>query len=127
MTGNTAQFGAANGIGYRFSAGASSQFTITGNTVTDNAGGATGMLFDSLTGPSTLTISNNTLDLSQQGGATTQGVIFTSITDPIISGTTYYVTLQGTQNNVVQNATVPFSVPAGTTTGSILINNTPEP
>jgi hypothetical protein len=40
---------------------------------------------------------------------------------------TYNVGLAGTQNNVIQGATTAFSVPAGTTTGGIVVNGTVVP
>ena len=106
---------------------ASSNVNVTGNSIIDTTDGATGILFDSITAPSTATISGNTMQLSQNGGLLTQGIVFTSVTDQINSGVTTMVNLAGTQNNVIQGAQTTFFVPTGTTTGQILINGTLMP
>ena len=100
---------------------------MTGNSIIDTTDGATGILFDSITAPSTATISGNTIQLVQNGGLLTQGIVFTSVTDQINSGVTTMVNLAGTQNNVIQGAETPFFVPTGTTTGEILINGSLMP
>jgi len=123
VTNNTVQFGATGGIGFRFSLAPSASLNLASNSVTDTAGGATGVLFDSVSGSSALTINDNTVTLSNHGN----GIIFSSVTDPVIFGTTYSVGLIGTQNNVIQGADTPFSVPASTTTGGILVNGTVVP
>ncbi len=123
VTGNTVQFGATGGTGFRFSLAPSATLNLASNSVTDTAGGATGVLFDSVSGSSSLTINDNTVTLSHHG----DGIIFSSVTDPVIFGTTYSVGLIGTQNNVIQGADTPFSVPASTTTGGILVNGTVVP
>jgi hypothetical protein len=123
VTGNTVQFGATGGTGFRFSLGPSSTLDLASNSVVDSAGGATGMLFDSVTGPASVTIDANAVSLAHHGN----GIIFSSVTDPTISNMTYTLNLAGSQNNVIQGADTPFSVPAGTTTGGIVVNGAVVP
>jgi hypothetical protein len=127
VSSNVVQFGATDGTGFRFSVGPSSNVNVTGNSIIDTTDGATGILFDSITAPSTATVSGNTIQLAQNGGLLTQGIVFTSVTDQVNSGVTTMVNLAGTQNNVIQGAQTPFFVPTGTTTGQILINGTLMP
>jgi hypothetical protein len=127
ISSNVVEFGATDGTGFRFSVGASSNVNVTSNSIIDTTDGATGILFDSITAPSTATISGNTIQLSQNGGLLTQGIIFTSVTDQVNSGVTTMVNLSGTQNNVIQGAQTPFFVPTGTTTGQIEVNGTLMP
>ncbi|HEY2252142.1 MAG TPA: hypothetical protein VGH74_13810, partial [Planctomycetaceae bacterium] len=122
LTGNTINWGAANGMGFRMSLAASSTVNLASNTLTDNAGGATGFLFDSLSGPGNVTINNNLLTLFS--GGTDRGIIFTSITNSALPSPT--LQLSGTNDNRIYNAATPFSVPFGTTTGGIFINGTVE-
>jgi hypothetical protein len=49
------------------------------------------------------------------------------VTDPVVGSMTYQVNLMGTQNNSVTGTATPFSVPASTTTGTILVNGVPVP
>ncbi len=122
VTGNGVQFGATDGVGYRFSLGPAASLDLADNNVVDSAGGATGVLFDSVTGPSSLSINGNSVDLTNHGN----GIIFSSVTAPVVSGMTYTVDLSGTTNNVIQGATTAFSAPAGTS-GTILVNGTVVP
>jgi hypothetical protein len=124
---NEVQFGAQNGTGFRFSVGASSNVTVTGNSIIDTTDGATGILFDSITAPSTATISGNSITLSDNGSLLTQGIIFTSVTDQTTSNVTTLLNLAGSQNNTVQGADTPFYAPTGTSTGQISINGTLMP
>ena len=101
VTGNGVQFGATDGVGYRFSLGPAASLDLANNNVVDSAGGATGVLFDSVTGPSSLSINGNSVDLTNHGN----GIIFSSVTAPVVSGMTYTVDLSGTTNNVIQGAT----------------------
>jgi Right handed beta helix region len=123
VTNNNVQFSATGGTGFRFSLAPSATLDLASNSVTDTAGGATGVLFDSVSGPAGLTINDNSVTLSNHGN----GIIFSSVTDPVVSGVTYSVGLAGTQNNVIQGADTPFSVPASTTMGGILVNGTGVP
>jgi hypothetical protein len=126
VTNNSVQFGAANGTGMEFSLGPSAALTISGNSIYDNAGGATGMLFDSVTGPSAISISNNSFSVPN-GGGPDRGIIFSSVTDPVSGSTTYMPNLSSAANNTITGAATPFSVPASTTTGGILVNGTVMP
>ena len=111
---NTVEWDAANGIGFRMSQGASSTANIASNTFTDTVGGATGVLFDSLTGPGNVTMNNNLMNMFSSG--TDQGIIFSGITNTI--------QLSGTNDNRISNAATPFFSPFGTTTGGIFVNGT---
>jgi hypothetical protein len=124
---NVVQFGAPDGTGFRFSVGPSSSVNVTGNSIIDTTDGATGILFDSITAPSTATISGNTIQLSNNGALLSQGIIFSSVTDQVNASVTTLVNLSGTANNTVQGADTPFYVPTGTTTGQISINGTLMP
>jgi hypothetical protein len=109
-----------------FSLGPSAAVALSQNGIFDNTGGATGILFDSVTGPGSIAINGNTIAVPN-GGGPDRGIIFTSVTDPVGGGTTYMVNLIGTQNNSVTGTATPFSVPASTTTGSILVNGAAVP
>ena len=113
-TNNLVQFGGTSGIGFE-SSFVSPTVTFANNTVTDTAGGATGMQFDSVTGPGVVAINGNTITLSNGGN----GISFLNV--PAI------FQLQGTVNNVITGASTPFFAPAGTTTGSILVNGALKP
>lgn len=116
---NLAQFNAANGTGFQMSLGPSATVNVSSNTINDSIGGATGIHFSSITGPGSVTINNNIMNLTNTGVFPDQGIIFSSVTGTI--------QLIGTQNNGVINAATPFFVPVGTTTGSILVNGIPVP
>ena len=118
---NSVQFGGANGTGMEFSLGPSATVQLTSNGLFDNTGGATGILFDSVTGPSTIGISGNMIAVPN-GGGPDRGIVFTNVTDPVILGATYLVNLTSSQNNTVTGTATPFSVPASTTSGGILVN-----
>jgi hypothetical protein len=49
------------------------------------------------------------------------------VTDPVVGSVTYKLNLTGTQNNSVTGTATPFSVPASTTTGGILVNGVVVP
>jgi hypothetical protein len=117
LANNTIQWDAANGTGFRMSLGASSTANIASNTFTDTIGGATGVLFDSLTGPGNVTMNNNLMNLFNSGAD--RGIIFSNITNTM--------QLSGTNDNRIYNAATPFFVPFGTTTGGIFINGSVKP
>jgi hypothetical protein len=110
---NLAQLNAANGTAFRMSLAPSAIVNISSNTVNDTVGGATGILFSSVTGPGTFTINDNQMNLTTLG--LDRGIIFSSVTNTI--------QLIGSQNNGIFNATTPFFVPVGTTTGEIIVND----
>lgn len=118
LSNNLVKFNSANGTGFEMSLAASSNVNIASNTFVDTVGGATGILFDSVTGPALVTINDNLMNLKNAAGD--RGIIFSSVTSPPI-------TLSGTLDNVINNATTPFFVPIGTTTGEILVNGSPAP
>jgi hypothetical protein len=126
FTNNTVQFGGANGTGMEFSLGPNASVELSGNGIFDNVGGATGILFDSVTGPSAIGIDGNTI-AAASGGGPDRGIIFTSVTDPVVGGMTYMTVLSGTQSNTITGTATPFSVPASTTIGGILVNGAVVP
>lgn len=124
---NLAQFQGTGGSGLKFSLGGSSAVNIVANQINDNTDGSTGVLFDSLTGPTTIGFSGNILTLGGAGGMTDRGVIFNSITNPVINGTTQYVILTSAANNLITGTDTLFSKPAGTTSGFLVINSGATP
>jgi hypothetical protein len=115
---NLAQFAASNGTGFEFSL-VNPTVNIASNTITNSTDGTTGILFDSITGPGSVTINDNLIQLTNQGVLLDRGIIFTNVTNTI--------QLFGTQDDTVQNAGTPFFAPFGTTTGSILVNGSRVP
>jgi hypothetical protein len=95
----------------------SSIVNITSNTIDDTAGGATGILFSPIAGPASLTINDNRMNMTTLG--LDRGIYF--------SGVTGTLQLHGTQNNGILNASTPFFVPIGTTTGGIIVNGSVVP
>ena len=126
MTGNSVQFGAAERHRLPVLAGACRRATISGNSVyVTIAGGATGMLFDSVTGPGSLSINGNT---SPCPTARKRHHLFQRDGPGRLGSMTYTVNLSGRRtNNIIQGAATPFSVPAATTTGGILVNGAVMP
>jgi hypothetical protein len=116
---NLAQFNATNGTAYLMSLAPSSFVNIASNSIVDTQGGATGILFNPILGPGSVTINDNTMQLTSQGAFSDRGIIFT--------GTTGTIQLISTQNNIITNAATPFFVPVGTTTGGIEVNGADVP
>ena len=127
MLANAAQFAATNGTGFRFSLGSSSTVNFTGNALIDSTDGATGLLFDSITAPTSVTISNNQFQLAQNGALLTRGIIFSNVTDTTAGSVTYLMTLSGSNNNIITGANTPFFVPTGTSSGQIFVNGSLVP
>jgi len=117
---NTIDFKATGGIGTRYSLAGTSTDYIASNVITDEAGGATGMLFDTVGANSRLQIDGNTINLLSTDLTTHQGIIFTAVT-PTIQFT-------GTVNNLIYNTTPQsiFSIPVNSATGGFYINGTLE-
>ena len=116
-TQNQIDFKGTGGIGLRYSLGGTSTDYIAGNIITDEAGGATGMLFDAVAANTRMQIDGNTINLLSSDLTTHQGIVFTAVT-PTIQFT-------GTANNLVYNATTPqnvFSIPVNSATGGFYIN-----
>lgn len=120
---NDVEFSATNGIGFRTSLGAHSAITIVGNDILDSTDGATGMLFDSVSGPTSIRIEDNFINLANSGALVDRGIYFTTVN----SDTNNVVRLSGSFDNVIRGATTPFYVPFGTTTGSIIVNGNRVP
>ncbi len=117
-TGNLIQFGNTNGTGFEMSL-VNPSVSIANNQITDFTDGATGMLFDSVTGPGVVAINGNTITLANTGALLDRGIIFSSVPASF--------QLQGTTSNTVSGADTPFFVPAGSTTGSIVVNGAAVP
>lgn len=116
---NQLSFEGRGGTGFDLSLAQSADVTVYANTIVDYSGGATGMLFRSLDGPSTVRIEQNLIDLRGPSALVDRGIIFQSIIDQI--------TLRGDKNNEIRNATSPFFAPAGGTTGTIRVNGNKVP
>ncbi len=119
---NGVRFAAPGGTAFRLSLGPSSAVNLSSNQIVDTTNGATGILFDSITAPGTVVVSNNIMQLAHNGGLLNRGIIFSNVTDTSSGSQTFFVNLSGSQNNVIQGADTPFFVPVGTTTGHILVN-----
>lgn len=119
LTSNQVQFNATNGTAFRMALASSSNVKIAKNNILDSTDGATGILFDTITGPGSVRIEDNLMDFTSSGGLLDRGIIFTSVTDTI--------QLQGDFDNRIFNADTPFFVPFGTTTGSIFVNGVRMP
>lgn len=117
--GNQITLDGSGATGLDFTLAASADAAILSNSVIDNIGGATGMLFNSVAGPSTVEIGGNLIDLKGPGAIIDQGIIFQAITGTL--------TLSGSTNNEVRNATTPFFAPQGTTSGKIRVNGSNVP
>ena len=115
---NSFDFKAAGGIGNRYALNGTSTDYIAANVITDEAGGATGMLFDSVAANSRLQIDGNTINLLSTDFTTHQGIIFTSV-QPTIQFT-------GSINNLIYNTQQLFSIPINSATGGFYINGTLE-
>lgn len=127
VSGNQIGFGATGGIGTRFSLGPSNTVNIANNAIVDTTDGATGILFDSVTGPGAITINNNAIQLANSGALLDRGIIFSSVTDATIGSVTYYPSLAGTNDNQIQGADTPFFAPSGSLTGGIFVNSVAVP
>jgi hypothetical protein len=124
---NGIQFGAQTGTAFHFSLGTASTVNISGNTIIDTTDGATGILFDTIAASSNLAISGNTIQLSQNGGALTSGIIISNVTGTTSGSENFFLNLSSASNNTISGANTTFFVPTNTTSGEILINGTPMP
>ncbi|MEI8383012.1 MAG: inverse autotransporter beta domain-containing protein [Planctomycetota bacterium] len=116
---NGVDFKGVGGIGLRYALGGISSAFIHTNTITDEAGGATGMLFDSVAASSQLQIEANTINLLSTDLTVHRGIIFTTVTPTI--------QLYGNKNNIITNTPTTFSIPVNSSTGHIIINNQLSP
>jgi len=98
--------------GLRFGLYATSTDSITGNTITDQAGGATGVLFDDVASYSQTLITGNTITAPLGRPATHRGIIFTQV-EPNFTLYTPYSSTSNVINNAASGA-MAFSIPAGT-------------
>jgi hypothetical protein len=93
--------------------------TITNNYIYDIADGSTGILFDSVAGPAKAKIETNLIHWMNPGPQESRGIVFENVAGSLA--------LSGAVDNVVNNAETPFSMPAGVSTGSILVNGVAVP
>lgn len=93
--------------------------TFSGNVITDDVGGATGMLFDYIASKSDLTLTGNTVSLLSSDSTVHRGLVFSQVGSNVT-----FSTVTGASSNSVVNATSGQSlvIPAGQGTGGILIN-----
>lgn len=94
--------------------------TISGNRIEHQGGGGTTILVNDVAGGSNFSIQGNLFYFPDNGPVVERGIIFNNVTGGTIN-------LFGTLNNQILNATQPFLAPAGSTSGSILINNVNVP
>ncbi len=97
--------------------------TFAGNDFTDSTDGATGILFDSVTGPTSIRIEDNFINFANTGALVDRGIYFSTVN----YDSNNVVRLHGAFNNVIRGTTTPFYVPFGSTTGSIIVNGNRVP
>lgn len=114
VTGNTFEFDNVQGNGIRLSLGPSATVNLSSNHIFDTVDGTNGIKFDSIAGPSSVTMDGNLIELKNSGNLLDQGIVFASVTNSI--------QLIGTSNNSVTNSNLPFFVPAGASSGGIVVN-----
>ncbi|HXY37200.1 MAG TPA: hypothetical protein VEI07_23425 [Planctomycetaceae bacterium] len=124
---NGVQFGAESGTAFHFSLSAASTVNITGNTIIDTTDGATGILFDTIAASSNLAVSANTIQLSQNGGELTSGIIISNVTGTTQGSENFFLNLSSASNNTISGANTIFFVPTNTTSGELLINGNQMP
>jgi len=116
---NTVTFAADRGTGLDLDFGESATFGLYRNVITDNFDGATAVLFRNLRDSSQIEIIGNELNFANLGGLSDRGFIFDSVTGD--------VRLIGGTDNAVNGASTLYSIPAGSTSGSFLINGVRVP
>jgi hypothetical protein len=117
--GNNVVFDAASGIGMDFSLAPSATVALYDNRITDNVSSGTGILFRSVAATSNILLEKNVVNLLSNDAFVDRGIIFQTVTGTI--------NLTGTQSNTVTGATTPFFAPAGSTSGTIIVNGAPVP
>jgi hypothetical protein len=123
VSSNLILFGGINGTGIRTTLGQASGISITGNQITDNAGGATGILFNSVEHGSTMEISSNTIDLSKYNALIDRGIVLSAISNSD-AATDPFITFSSTANNTISGASTPLYVPTSGVQGQLIINGT---
>ncbi|MBL8815471.1 MAG: right-handed parallel beta-helix repeat-containing protein [Planctomyces sp.] len=125
---NAFTFTGGEGRGMEFSLAAEAVAVITDNSIIDNTDGGAGMIFTTVSQPSSFTIAGNTIGLFDAGTGIEEGILFNSV-----AGT---VNLFGNQNNIVAllNPNTPnafietiFTMPGGTANGTIIVNGVRVP
>lgn len=120
---NDFRFTGGEGRGIDLTLASQALINVSDNTILDFTDGGAGIIFNSVSQPSTFTISGNNIGLFDTGSGIEEGIRFNAV-----AGT---VNLRGDQNNQVvlgnPNAAgafieTIFSMPAGTNNGQIIIN-----
>ncbi len=116
---NTITFAADRGTGLDLDLGESATFGLYRNVITDNFDGATSVRFRNVRDSSRIEIIGNELNFANLGGLSDRGFIFDTVTGD--------VRLIGDTDNTVNGASTLYSIPAGSTSGSFLINGVRVP
>lgn len=121
ISGNQVVFQAINGTGFRYGLHGTNWSMITGNVVSDQAGGVTGMLFDDVAANSIMSITGNTITCVLGDTLTNHGFIFLQV------GTGAQLATQSgaTSNFVFHPSSIQslFSAPSNVFVGGMLIEN----
>ncbi|MBR9800439.1 hypothetical protein GYB59_01475 [bacterium] len=116
---NLIQFRGLNGVGMDLTGNKVSTFNVNVNQIDDFAGGATGILFRSAFDGSTIALNRNQIDLSANDAFIDRGIVLQSVggvDDPLVN-------FVSSASNAIFGASTTFSVPSGSTTGQVIINN----
>jgi hypothetical protein len=119
---NVVQFQSTGGTGMRFGLYNRTSDLINMNSITDLAGGATGMLFDGVGSGSAIQFTQNLISLMANDPTTHRGIIFSQV-----SPTLTLLAPSGSTSNTIYNTTTlanGFSIPTGTAVGGIIIDGT---
>jgi Inverse autotransporter, beta-domain len=125
LTSNAIVFQGTGGTAFRSGFYAPTTNVVSGNTVNDKAGGATGMFFDYVAATSSLEIIQNSITLLKGDTSTNYGFVFAQGAPTF--ALTYPAGTPSTWTNVLYNLTSPsnaFKMPTGVATGGLEINTT---
>ncbi|MFG0334174.1 MAG: inverse autotransporter beta domain-containing protein [Maioricimonas sp. JB049] len=109
-----------SGMGLRTVFTRPSDARVFQNLISDTAGGATGILFESIADKSELYIDANVIDLSSSSSFVDRGIILSEVT----GSDGRFVRIISTTNNTINGASTTFFVPNNVVAGELLINNT---
>jgi len=110
-----------NQTAFRALLGKSSGVAMAENSIVDNAGGGTGILFTSIEDGSQIALDKNSIDLSQFSTFVDQGIIVNAFT--AAGGGTPVVTFFSSVSNTISGATTPYNFPASGGRGRLIIND----
>ncbi|MFO1020091.1 MAG: inverse autotransporter beta domain-containing protein [Planctomycetales bacterium] len=120
---NSLEFSKQGSIGTEFTLPGLSDVKILSNTFTQGVDGDTGLLFHTMTAPSTVQISNNTITMYSTNSLVHRGIVFETVN----STTDDKLILQSSQNNIINGASTLMTIPAGSYTGKFLVNGSQIP